>query len=294
MLLTNDMVLPSIWKISAKRSQAANYEAIRAMYEAFGVRKPVATGVVQWMLNAAWPKMFWQLYDYYLVAGGAFYGARKANQPVGIAYDYSNGSIYVVNNTYDTYPNLEAEVKILSKESKEVLSKSVKTSIGQYESKQIFQLPQIKDLTPVYFLSLRLKDSNGKALADNFYWLSTKPDVLDFEHGEWYFTPNKEYADFTSLNELPEVAINVQPHFENDRVIVELKNPSPQIAFFIELRVVGDKTGQLIVPILWDDNYISLLPGETKQLTARYSPEDLRGEKPILQYSIWNTGTDDE
>ena len=74
----------------SKKAQAVNYEALRAMFESFGIRKPLATGIVQWMLNAAWPKMYWQLYDYYLMPGGAFYGARKANQPVNISYDYGN------------------------------------------------------------------------------------------------------------------------------------------------------------------------------------------------------------
>lgn len=273
----------------ARRSQAVNYEGIRAMFEAFGVRKPVATGIVQWMLNAAWPKMFWQLYDYYLIPGGAFYGARKANQPLQIAYDYGDASIYVVNHTYNAYPNLETEIKIFTTDSKELLSKTVKASIDPNESKQVLKLPQIPDATPVYFLSMKLKDGS-KPVAENFYWLSTKPDVLDFEHTEWFFTPIKEYADFTSLNEMPKAAIQVEQRFTQNEVTVTLKNPSSQVAFFIELRVVGDKSGLSILPIFWDDNYVSLLPGETKQLNARFSKEDLRGEKPILEYSGWNLG----
>src|SRR5206468_9305949 len=87
-----------------KKSQAANYEAIRAMFESFGVNKPVTTGIVQWMLNASWPKMYWQLYDYYLMPGGAFYGTRKANQPLNLAYNYGDGSIYLINDRYEARP----------------------------------------------------------------------------------------------------------------------------------------------------------------------------------------------
>ena len=276
------------------RSQAANYEAIRPMFEAFGVRKPVATGVIQWMLNAAWPKMFWQLYDYYLLPGGTFYGTRKANQPVNIAYDYSNHSIYVVNDTLHSYSDLSAEIKLLSIDSKEYFSQALKASIGENESKKVLELPDKNEATPVSFLSLKLSDSDGKPIADNFYWLSSKPDVLDFDSSEWYYTPNKEYADFSALKELEPVEIEVKQHWTKDSVTVDLKNPTGKIAFFVVLDVIGNKSGQSIVPIFWSDNYVSLLPGETKQLSAHFSPGDLHGEKPELQYSGWNLGKKSE
>ncbi len=72
----------------ARKAQVANYEAMRPMFESFSLRRPGAKGVVQWMLNSAWPDMFWQLYDWYLVPTGAYYAARNANQPLHVAYDY--------------------------------------------------------------------------------------------------------------------------------------------------------------------------------------------------------------
>ena len=269
----------------AKKAQAMNYEAIRAMYEAFGIRKPLATGVIQWMLNAAWPKMFWQLYDYYLMPGGAFYGARKANQPLHIAYDYSDKTIHLVNHTYSAHPSLTAEARVFSLEAKELFSEKVNTSIRENESKRVLEIPIKED---VVFLSLNLKDASGKTIADNFYWLTKKPDVLDFKATEWFYTPTKEYADFTPLNKLPNAGIQVQRQWNGNAVNVTLKNPSSQVAFFIELKITAVRTGRRILPVFWDDIYVSLLPGETKQLTARFSTDDLRGEKPVLQYSGWN------
>ena len=272
----------------AKKAQALNYEAVRAMYEAFGTRKPVSTGIVMWMLNAAWPKMFWQLYDYYLMPGGSFYGARKANQPLNISFDYGKRSIFIVNDTYQSHSSLNAEIKLLSFESKELLSQNLKTSIGEYESKQILELPSGQNTSPIQFLSLKLKDADDKVVADNFYWLSSKPDVLDFEKTDWYYTPIKEHADFTSFSKLEPVKVSVEQKWDDNGVSVTLKNPTQKVAFFIELKVIGDKTGRTILPVLWDDNYVSLLPGETKQLSARFSLENLNGEKPILMYSGWN------
>jgi exo-1,4-beta-D-glucosaminidase len=272
----------------AFKAQAVNYEALRAMYEAFGNRKPVATGIVQWMLNAAWPKMFWQLYDYYLMPGGSFYGTRKANQPVNISYDYGKHTVHIVNDTYNSYPSLNAEVKLLSLDSKELLSQNVKAAVGEYESKRILELPALQSSSPVQFLSLKLKDADGKTVADNFYWLSTKPDVLDFPMSDWYYTPITQHADFTPLSKLEPVKINVEHTWDDKGVNVTLKNPTKKVAFFIELKVAGDKTGRTIVPVLWDDNYVSLLPGETKQISARFAQEYLNGEKPIFSYTGWN------
>ena len=278
----------------AKRAQAFNYEAMRPMFEAFGVRKPLTTGIVQWMLNASWPKMFWQLYDYYLIPGGAFYGARKANQPLNIAFDYSNRSIYVINDTYGDYSDLKAEAKILSIDSKELFSNSVDGSIGPNASRKVLELPQQDSQSPVTFLSLKLKNAKGEEVANNFYWLSSKPDVLDYEKTEWFYTPIKGYADFTALKKLPPAAIEVESQMSAKGINVTVRNPGPHIAFFIEMKVVGDKTGRSIVPVFWDDNYISLLPGETKQVAARFSQEDLRGQKPILRYIGWNVGASNE
>ena len=186
------------------------------------------------------------------------------------------------------HPSLNAEIKLLSFDSKELLSQNLKASIGEYESKQILELPAAQNTSPIQFLSLKLRDADGKVVADNFYWLSSKPDVLDFEKTDWYYTPIKEHADFTSFSKLEPVKIAVEQKWDDKGVNVTLKNPTQQVAFFIELKVIGDKTGRTILPVFWDDNYVSLLPGETKHLFARYSPEHLNGEKPILMYSGWN------
>jgi exo-1,4-beta-D-glucosaminidase len=135
-----------------------------------------------------------------------------------------------------------------------------------------------------------LNDGNGKAISDNFYWLSAKPDLLDEKGTDWYYTPNKAFADFKALNKLPTVSLQVEQQWIENGVTVTLSNPGPHIAFFIELKLVDGKTGRSVLPVFWDDNYVSVLPGETKRLTARYWIENLRGlsERPVLWYSGWN------
>ena len=150
----------------------------------------------------------------------------------------------------------------------------------------------IEDLSSVYFVDLRLKNSSGKILGRNFYWLSTKEDVLDEEGSLWFVTPNKSFADLKGLTDLPEARVEAEYQFtdfgDSEEIQVTLENVSYRIAFFCELNVAGSETGNSILPIFWEDNYVSLLPGETRIISARYLKEDLKGETPVFRFSGWN------
>jgi len=129
-------------------------------------------------------------------------------------------------------------------------------------------------------------------VGDNFYWLSTQEDVLDYEAevGEWaFYTPSKEYANFKDLNLLPEVEVNINHSFERvgdkQKVKVLLENTSNKIAFFIELNIHDEESGDKILPIIWSDNYISLLPNEKKEVEATYN---FKNENPKLNVIGWN------
>jgi exo-1,4-beta-D-glucosaminidase len=274
-----------------RKAQLANYEAIRPMFEAFAVNRPVTTGIIQWMYNAAWPKLFWQLYDYYLVPSGATYGTRVACQPRSVIYDYGRHAVFAVNTGLEPLPGATVEVKVLDLNSKIVAATSHRLDLPENSSVKVADLPPPGGITPVYFVDLLLKQGDG-TVASNFYWLSTRKDVLDPEGSEWFVTPNKAFADFTALADLPAAAIRVESRIEESggtkKLYLKLANPSPNLAFFIELRLFGEQSGQAIVPVWWDDNYLSLLPGEERQLTATFAADATRGERPVLRWSGWN------
>lgn len=275
-----------------QKAQLMNYEAMRGMFEAFAAHKHNTTGLIQWMLNAAWPKLYWQLYDYYLMPNGAFYGARKAAQPVHILYHYADDGVYVVNDTFDRLEDLKGEVRIFDISSQEIHSESLDISIDANSSKRVSSVPENPDLSGVYFLSLRLLDSSGTLKSDNFYWLSTTRDEMDYPKSEWFVTPIKKYADFTDLNDLPGATVDVQSSFEplgpDQKINVMLRNTSDAIAFFVELNLVKQESGESVLPIFWDDNYVSLLPGETREISGVFASSDLRGENPVLRMNGWN------
>jgi len=277
----------------ARTAQLMNYEAMRAMFEAFAAHKHSTTGIIQWMLNSAWPKLWWQLYDYYLMPNGAFYGARKACEPVHLLYHYKDKGIYAVNDHSIPLNRLKTEVRIFDIHSKEVFKEIKNIDIPANTSIRIMEIPSLEGLSSVYFIDLRLLDAEAKLIGDNFYWLSSEGDEMDYPKTKWFVTPIKKYADFTDLNDMPETKLNVQHRFEqtderNQKVTVTLENPADTLAFFVYLSIAKKGSGESVLPIYWDDNYVTILPGETKEISASFSSEGLGGEEPVLRVSGWN------
>ncbi len=276
----------------ARKAQFLNYEGMRAMFEAFVANRYASTGIIQWMYNSAWPALWWQLYDYYLMPNGAFYGARKANEPVHILLDYGTREIVVSNGTREAVDKLKAEIRIYDLNLRERYAKTVDLSLAADEIRRIETLPTPEGLTPVFFVDLRLITGKNALSDTNFYCLSTKGETLDEDQATWYVTPVKDYADFTALNGLPPVKLRVKDKFDASgptyKVTVEIENPSKGLAFMIELNVLRQDSDELVLPIFWDDNYVTLLPGEKRKISGAFYADDLRGEKPVLRLKGWN------
>jgi exo-1,4-beta-D-glucosaminidase len=266
---------------------------MRAMFEAFESNRFEATGIIQWMYNASWPKLWWQLYDYYLMPTGAFYGARKANEPLHVSYNYGDNSVEVMNNTGKPVDGLTAEINVLDVGSKSVLKKSVSVpDLVSKETKQVFTLPSGLDLTKTYFLDLKLYDRQHKNVSDNFYVLSMQKDLLDAKKSNWYVTPQTQYADLTMLQQLPKVKLQTSDEVSvkdgKTWIHVKVKNPASHLAFMVYLDLKNGNNNESVVPVFWDANYFSLLPGEERTVSVWVHTEDLKGQKPVVKISGWN------
>jgi len=276
-----------------RKAQAMTYDGQRAMFEAYARNKYTATGVIQWMLNNAWPSLIWHLYDYYLVPAGGYFGTKKACEPVHVQYSYDDNSVVVINGTQEPLKGMRVTAKIFDIDAKEKASRNAALDLPTDSAAKAFDLPVPDGLSTTYFPKLALHDSAGKLVSDNFYWLSTKPDVLDWaKRSDTVYTPQKEFADLTALNALPKAKLTVtktlHPSGSSHQMTVSVVNHGAGIAFLVHLRLTRGRSGDTVVPIFWSDNYFSLLPGEKRSVTVQFESSLFAGVAPELVVDGWN------
>ncbi len=276
-----------------RKSQAMNYEAQRAMFEAYGRNKYESTGVIQWMLNNAWPSIIWNLYDYYLVPSGAYFGSKKACEQLHVQYSYDDNSVAVINGYDHAFPASRVKATIYDIHAKEKAALDATLDVPADSSVRALQLRPVEGLSATYFLKLELHDATGKLVSDNFYWLSTKPDKLDWAKKlDTVYTPQSAYADLSGLNALPPATLairsSISPESNEEVVHALVENTGSSLAFMVHLRLAASKSGEDVVPIFWEDNYFSLLPGEKREVSARVEPNRNDGDKLVLTVDGWN------
>jgi exo-1,4-beta-D-glucosaminidase len=117
--------------------------------------------------------------------------------------------------------------------------------------------------------------------------------VLDPKKAEWYYTPVSSYADMTQLEKLPPVTLSVSGKAErrgqNEIAHVTVSNPTRSLAFFIRLQIKKGSNGADVLPIVWQDNYFSLMPGERREISASYKLKDLAGARAFVTIEGWNS-----
>jgi exo-1,4-beta-D-glucosaminidase len=278
-----------------RKAQAIAYDGERAMFEAYGAKKYAATGVIQWMLNNAWPSLIWHLYDYYLVPGGGYFGTKKAMEPVHVQYGYDDQSVYVVNDTYVARAGMKARARMYSIEGKLLADQEVSVDVPADGVAKAFELQKPDGLTMTFFVKLDLRDARGRNVSDNFYWLSAKADTLDWpKRQDTVYTPQAEFGDLTGLNSLPKVKLQAsavmdrKPGAPEGTVHVRVKNPSNSVAFQIRLRLADRMDDLDVTPVFWEDNYFSLLPGEERIVSATFRAGEANAPLPKLEVGGFN------
>lgn len=270
-----------------RKAQLANYEGNRAQLEAFGRNssdpaKP-ATGVIYWMLNDAWPTLYWHLYDYHLATAGSYFGAKTALRPLHVQYSYDDRSLVVVNTGLAEVGGLRVRATVFNLDGTVKADSTQPVTARANGSTRVGALPTPSGLSTTYFVRLLLKDGQGRVLDRNVYWLSTEPDTLDYAKSTWYHTPQSAYADLKGLDRLPTGRVAVGTSSTDGETRVELRNTGRSVAFFVRATIRKGVGGPEVLPTDWSDNYVTLWPGETVTLTARYRPSDLGGASPTVE-----------
>lgn len=279
------------------KAQAMAYDGERAMFEAYSRNKYSSTGIIQWMLENAWPSLIWHLYDYYQQPAGGYFGTKKACEPLHVQYSYDDNSVVVVNSLYQKFSALIVTAQLYDDSLHERFSRRIQTDVDADGVSRVLTFPAeaFSSSSPLYFVKLELQTSDGKIASTNFYWISSRRNIYEWAKTTNKYTPVTSYEDLTALQNLPKVALTVdriQNTAANDTTVhLTVENPSEHLAFQVRFGI--QKSGQAaeILPVFWNDNYIELMPGESCEIVAQYLPtSDVSG--PLdLTIAGWNIMT---
>jgi exo-1,4-beta-D-glucosaminidase len=285
-----------------RKAQLAQYENVRAQFEAYGRNFSDATnpanGQIYWLLNSGWTALHWQLFDYYLDQGGSYYGAKKANEPLHVQYSYDDRSVVVVNAQNAAAANLTVTASLYNPDGSERFTQTatgLSVAGGGARTTALTVPATVAGLAGTYLAKLVLTDAAGREISRNVYWLSTRADVIDYANNDWYYAPTTGYADLSGLSAMAPATVTATAATTaaagTTTTRVTLRNASASTpALYLDAHVVG-AGGRPVLPSRWDDNAVSLWPGESVTVTATYRTADLAGAAPSVRISGWNAGT---
>ena len=248
-----------------KKGHAVDYDGTRAMFESFRVNLPRTTGIVQWMLNSAWPSIYWQLYGYDMVPTAGYYGTKKGCAPVQLIYNIKDARVYAVNETAEPV-EVMAFFQLLDADSQILKAGSKTVKVNVREPLPVFDLSANKKQDT--FLALSLSDAEGNPVADNFYCLPAQWNSYKWNESNWYLTPITRYADLRFVTRLPAADVRCETTPVEDGYQVTVTNDSDVISYQ-NILTLKDDAGKVLVPAFWSDNFFSLLPHESKVVTCR-------------------------
>ncbi|WP_394825266.1 glycosyl hydrolase 2 galactose-binding domain-containing protein [Pendulispora albinea] len=260
-----------------RRAQLMNYEAYRAMYEGrFAKLFKPTTGVITWMSNPAQPSFVWQLYSHDLEPHASLFAVQKACEPVHIQMNQSDFHVMVINDGTQARPDLRAEMRVFNLDGTLKSTRRANVTAPPAAATDVGAMVWPSGLSAVHFVKLELRDGEGRLVSDNFYWRA-RPERPD---------------DFTALTTLPTVAVGVTMtrREDGDKVLLDatVSNPTSTIALATHLQLRKRGTMARVLPVHYSDNYITLLPGESRTITVEAASKDLGDEEPWIAVDGWN------
>ncbi|KGO86568.1 glycoside hydrolase [Flavobacterium rivuli WB 3.3-2 = DSM 21788] len=263
-----------------RKSQLANYESYRAMYEGrFAKLFDPVTGVITWMSHPAQPSFVWQLYHYDLEPNASLFAVKKACEAIHIQFNEKEGNVQVINSTPQALAKAKVHTAIYDINGKLLQKTDVTIDAPKYKATGLPKLQLPQNLTAVYFIKLQLTDAKGKVLSDNFYWKGSQPDNMQ------------------ALDVLPVVNIKATAtkRTEGSKCFIDitLSNPTDKPAVMAHLQLRKSKSDTRVLPVYYTDNYVSLLGGESKKITIEAAIADFNGEDALILVDGLNVGITD-
>jgi hypothetical protein len=254
-------------------AQFENYDGYRAMFEAQSKNR---MGMLLWMSHPAWPDFVWQTYDYYFEPTAGYFGSKKGSEPVHIQWNPLNDAVEVVNYSAGNLMGLTAQVEVLNSDGSKQWEKSATVDSSEDSVLAPIKIEFPASLTPVHFLRLKLT-RGGETLSENFYWRGLQA------------------GNFRTLRSLPKAnlseATRVEQKDKKWLISTELGNLSSTPALMVRVKAVRGKSGDRILPAIYSDNYVALMPGEKRIIYTELEDNDTRGERPRIVVEGFNLAT---
>lgn len=258
-------------KTYLKKAQLVNYDVYRASIES--INRQIwngATGILLWKSNSSWPSMVWQVYDWYMQAHAGSYATKKASEPVHIQLNRDDNSIVALNTTYRILSNAKLSATLYDKDLNILWSKEMQANLDTNKVTSTDWI--VPETTELSFLKLTIDDGEGNRLSDNFYWL-------------------QKSNDFSGIDALPKAKLATKIEARTSEGIgvyeVTVTNKGKGLAYMVLLKMIGDRSKNELLPSYWSENYLNLLPNESKTVKVVISPDALH-EKPLLVVEAYN------
>ena len=256
--------MPDNAKDFSKWSQWLNYDGYRAIFES---RSEHRRGMLLWMSHPAWPSLVWQTYDYYFEPTSAYFACKSACEPIHIQWHPLTNEVEVVSWFTSQAEDLRAYAEVLDINGQCRWTESCPVTIGADQTVRCFPVELPSDISEVYFIRLKLKDSEGRTVSENIYW------------------QGREKGNLKALHEVPEASVKGRMERRTtgceESVSVYLVNNGDSPAMMLRLKVKDSETGDLVLPVVYSDNYFFLMPGESKTVEISVRKEDLKGKTEL-------------
>lgn len=239
------------------KAQMLNYEAYRAIFEGFNAGMFTRnSGRLLWMTHPAWPSMTWQIYSHDYDTHAAFFGTKKGSEPVHVQVNLPERRIAVVNSLGTALSGARVRVRNFALDGTLLDERSIAVAAPAYAVTEAGEaVPDaLFARAAVVLTKLELFDRDGRLLSENFYWLA------------------REASDYRAMSAMPPVNLNVTTQIvandDEHEIAVTVANTGSHPALMAKLSLL-DTAGERVLPAYWSDNYVSLLPGETRKITIR-------------------------
>jgi len=256
----------------ASLAQFVTYDAYRGMFEG---QSRDRMGLLIWMSHSAWPSLLWQTYDYYLDPAAGYFGAKKACEPLHIQWNPVTDMVEVVNYSAGGDRGLTAHVEILNMDGSRRWEMTAALDSAEDTTSAPIRMEYPARLSPTHFIRLRLARA-ADTVSTNFYLRGLRE------------------GDYRAIRTLPKVKLEAATRVERQGsrwlLATELRNVAPAPALMVRIEAVRETSGDRILPALYSDNYVALMPGERRTIRTELEHADTRGERPRIVVDGFNVG----